>query len=288
MRLLYVSAMAATLSGCAWFGSGSQQSGYDYQARSAAYVSPGHANSCARHSHQGCLSTWNVEAAVGPAFIGGGTAITGDQVNPNSNANIDRVGMTDAYDVGIRGEGSVSYALTPNRKFTATGFYQRHSGNNDVEIGTIGDDTLRGTFSDFETYGAEGGIRQYFTPSRAIIPVRPYVEARLGGTYVQDIDLENANLTNAALPGGGTTPFLPGGAAVPLYEGGWVPTAAAMIGFETPIAPYTTIGVEAGARYIGTLKSDTSVLDATHPLGGANNGSSPWTIPVMLRGRYRF
>ena len=68
----------------------------------------------------------------------------------------------------------------------------------------------------------------------------------------------------------------------------WVPTAAGLVGIETPVARYTTIGLETGLRYQGGLESDTSVLSAGSQLGGLNNNNSRLSIPLTLRGRYRF
>ena len=108
--------------------------------------------------------------------------------------------------------------------------------------------------------------------------LRPYVEAKVGASKVKDIDLENA-MYGGAVENGGT---------IGLYEGGWVPTAAGMIGVEAPIFKRATLGVETGIRYTGRLDSDTSYLNGGHPLAGVNNGSDSYTVPVMLRGRYRF
>jgi len=108
--------------------------------------------------------------------------------------------------------------------------------------------------------------------------IRPYVEARAGVSHVDDIDAVNTQL-------GGQT-FNANG--IPLYEKSWVGTAAGLVGVETPVAKYTTIGLETGIRYQGGLKSDTSVLAAGTPLGGLNNNRGRVSIPLTLRGRYRF
>jgi len=95
---------------------------------------------------------------------------------------------------------------------------------------------------------------------------------------VSSIDLENTQLAGTAF----------GGGDIPFYESSWVPTAAGLVGLETPIARYTTLGIETGVRYQGGLESDTSVLNAGSTLGGLNNNNSRLTVPVTLRGRYRF
>jgi len=49
-----------------------------------------------------------------------------------------------------------------------------------------------------------------------------------------------------------------------------------------------TIGIETGVRYQGGLESDTSVLGAGTAIGGLNNNRGRLTVPLTLRGRYRF
>jgi len=104
--------------------------------------------------------------------------------------------------------------------------------------------------------------------------VRPYLEARVGAAKVDDI-----NIT-------GVTRTAPDGAVTntrdfQVYDGGWVPTAAGLVGVETPLFNRMTVGLETGLRYSGRL-------DASE--GGFTNGdgASKWSVPVSLRGRYRF
>ena len=72
------------------------------------------------------------------------------------------------------------------------------------------------------------------------------------------------------------------------YEDSVVGTVAGLVGVETPIARYTTLGIETGVRYQGGLESDTSVLGAGTAIGGLNNNGGRLTVPLTLRGRYRF
>jgi len=108
--------------------------------------------------------------------------------------------------------------------------------------------------------------------------VRPYVEARAGVSRVGDIGVVNTQLGGATFSA----------AEVPLYDDSWVGSAAGLIGVETPIARYTPIGLETGVRFQGGLVSDNSVLSAGSPLAGLNNNQGRVSVPVTLRGRYRF
>lgn len=245
-------------------------------------------------SNAGCcvggkaLSRWNVEAGLGTDFVVGGDAITGSQAHPlflNPTTALQDVSMKDAYATGYRAELGGSYALNPNRKLTLTGHYAQADGN-EVTWGTQDTATLRGTMSDYKSYGIEAGVRQYVTPARVPLlkSVRPYVEAKLGAAHLDAMRLENINEVGGLVnPGTPTT--------LAMYESSWVPTAAGLIGIETPVFKRFTMGVETGIRYSGVPKSDNSdkaagTFNARYE--GANNGGARWSVPVTIRGRYRF
>ena len=285
MRILLCGVAAVALSGCSWMGFGHGNKHQTYQSNNSSYAK----------SNDGCcvggqtLSRWNVEGGVGADFIVGGTAITGDQVHPGFTGpitTVNEVSMNDAYKMGYRAELGGSYALNPNRKLTVQGFCSQAEGN-EVDWGTQGANTLRGTMSDYKTYGAEAGVRQYFQPKGVPLlkSARPYVEGKLGAAYVDDISLGNITETGVANP---LTPT-----SLAFYEGGWVPTAAGMVGVETPVFNRFTMGIETGVRYVGRPNSDNTDLNAAAPnfsrrYAGANNGGESWTVPVTIRGRYRF
>jgi hypothetical protein len=278
MRLLLLGAATVALSGCSWISGSSGHHGP--MTNNQGYYSHSNNDVCCDDAKS--LSRWNLEGAIGPEFIVGGDAITGDRINdpfPGAVVASDVTSMKDAFDPGMRYELGGSYALNPNRKLTLMGSYAKAEGE-EVNLGTINGDALTGNITDYERYGVEAGLRQYFTPKRAplVKALRPYVEGRLGAAKVKDVNIENAELGGAAYSGG-TAPF---------YKGGWVPTAAGLVGVEAPVFKRATLGLETGLRYTGTLDTDTSVFGPGVPLAGTNNGSDSWTVPVMLRGRYRF
>ena len=210
----------------------------------------------------------------------GKNIITSGRTNNAAGTDFNSVSFGDAYETGVRAELGGSYALAPNTKVTLLGHYERADSDGVQDFGTINGQQFSGALSDYEAFGAEVGLRQYSAPWNAPIvdSLRPYVEGRLGVSRVSDIDLKPTTL--------GGAPFTT--ADTPLYKNSWVPTAAGLVGVETPIARYTTLGLETGVRYQGGLKSDTSVLGAGNPLGGLNNNRGRVTIPLTLRGRYRF
>lgn len=278
MRIMLLGTAAIALSGCSWLGGSSYHGAYGggehgYYAGGAAPQ----AEECC-----GNLSKWNLEGAVGAEFMVDGDFTTPGDVAALAALTPGDISMKDAYDDGTRYELGFSKALNPNRKFTVMGSYATADGN-DVGVGTLAGppaNTLRGTASDYERYGIEAGLRQYFrpTPAPLVRSLRPYVEGKLGAAKVKDIDLENARDNVGAVNGG----------TIAMYEGGWVPTAAGMIGVEAPIFKRATLGLETGIRYTGKLDTDTTYFNGGNVLNGINNGSESWTVPVMLRGRYRF
>lgn len=226
------------------------------------------------------LSRWNVEGALGGAFITGGDGITGSQTSI-ATSNVRNLDARDVWDDGLRAELGGSYALNPNRKITGNVFYQKNESNGALDLGDLNGDALRGSVSDLESYGLEMGLRQYFKPRvfGTNIRLRPYVEGKLGASNLDDVTLDNATRAGAALPEGQN---------IGLYDGGWVPNAAGLIGIETPIAKRMTLGVETGIRWQGAPDSQDNVIAGGSPIAGINNGGDTWTVPLQVRGRYRF
>lgn len=282
MRLLLLGTAAIALSGCSFLGLGGQKDYSNYNQNTGYYgQQPVQHTAPKSQCHSGnCLARWNLEGGVGPSFAAGKNIITASRTNENPETDFNSISFGDAYDTGIRAELGGSYALAPNTKVSLLGHYERAESDGAQNWGTIGEETLTGALTDYKSYGAEIGLRQYFQPVNGVIfdSVRPYVEARAGASRVGDIGVVNTQL-------GGQT-F--SAAEVPLYRDSWVGTAAGLVGVETPIAKYTTIGLETGVRFQGGLKSDNSVLSAGSTLGGLNNNRGRVSVPVTLRGRYRF
>ncbi len=285
MRILLLGVAAMALSGCSFLGLGGQnkarQAYQNYNANTAYNVQQAQARSLQANAtcQSQCLARWNIEGAIGPEFVVGGDAITGDQTHDIAGVEINDVSMAEAYDQGWRAELGGSYALSPNRKITATGFYSEADGDTQ-DIGTINGETLTGRLSDYQSFGAELGLRQYFRPQPVPVlkSIRPYVEGRLGAARISSIELENAQLGDAAF----------GSGDIDFYESDWVGSAAGLVGVETPLTRYSTLALETGLRFTQRPGSDNSDILPDSPLSGANNGGSRLTVPVMLRGRYRF
>ncbi|NNC36104.1 MAG: hypothetical protein EX271_12660 [Acidimicrobiales bacterium] len=288
MRILLCSAAAIALSGCSWFGYGHNQNHHQSYG-SGQYAQQATGGECCFGSKK--LSRWNVEAGAGPDFMVGGDVFSGSEAHGGFTGPVtalNDVSMNDAYNTGYRAEIGGSYAFTPSRKLTGQVFYAQADGQ-DVLLGTQDGVDLRGQFSDYKSWGVEAGLRQYFRPADMplVRTMRPYVEGKLGAAHVDSIGIENMRET---VPTAAGTPT-----SLALYEDGWVPTAAGMIGFETPLFNRMTVGVETGIRYTGKPNSDntdmtatTAPLDFNRRYAGANNSGDRFTVPVTIRGRYRF
>ncbi len=279
MRILLAGVAAIALSGCSFLGLGGNHDykNYGYNAHTGDYGYQAHTPAPKPCQSNQCLSRWNLEAAVGPSFVVGGDAVTGDKANIEGLNNIS---MKDAYDTGFRAELGGSYALSPNRKITGNVFLDEAQSDGVQDWGTVAGEALTGSLSDYKSYGAELGVRQYFAPRSGLIlkSVRPYVEGKLGAAHLDDVRIQGAELGGAAFSA----------VDIPFTESGWVGTAAGMVGVETPLTKYSTIALETGVRYTQGPKSDNSVLAPGFAIAGTNNGGSRTSIPVMLRGRYRF
>jgi len=280
MRILMLGSAAILLSGCSFLGLNDSKANTNYNAQTGYYgqqaaVQPTAATRC----HSGnCLSRWNIEGGVGAVFPAGNNIITASRVNEAPNREYSSSSFGDAYDTGVRAELGGSYALAPNTKVSLIGHYEHADSNGVQDLGVFNGRQITGALTDYKSYGAELGLRQYFapTPVPVVKSIRPYVEARAGVSRVDDIDLVGVSNPNGPI----------GNQSLSFYEDSWVGTAAGLVGVETPVAKYTTIGLETGIRYQGGLESDTNSLPPA--LNGLNNNRGRVSIPLTLRGRYRF
>ena len=276
LQLLLVGSATVALSGCSWLGLGGGKS-YSPAAAPVAGGTYAPAAPCCGER----LSKFNVEGAVGTSMIMAGDMVTGQSAHNLVTNNLRDISFDTLYEDGLRVEGGVSKALAPNTKATLMGNYAKYDSEGAVNWGRVAGRQLTGALTDYTTYGAEAGLRQYAPVYRAPVvnSVRPYVEGRVGANYVEGIDIRGAALD-------GTTIGV--GADIPFYDGSWVPTAAGLVGVETAFLGNSTLALESGIRYSGALKSSDDFITPGSALAGSNNTKDRWSVPVMLRGRYRF
>lgn len=254
-----IGAAAMAASGCAYHGSshnsGSSWSSFSYpaaQTHQRAYRPGGYA--------QRQVGGTRFELEIGAEEFNGGEMIAnGTAIGPTTYRQVD---YKDAYKRGYRASAGLSRDIRPNTAFTAKGFYMEAEGEDPF---VIADDVvpLSGRFTDYKSYGAEIGLRQYLGNSAT--GLRPFVGGTVGAAYIDDIDV-------VAIGIGG-----------PLNEAGWVPTASATGGFELPVSPSASFALESGLRWTGS-QDRTAIASAA---GFADAGDTT-SIPVTLRGRFRF
>ncbi|MGJ8558623.1 MAG: hypothetical protein ACSHX3_00160 [Litorimonas sp.] len=245
-------AAAMAISGCAYQGSS-----YGHTAQPT--YSPYGASAAPYRHHQQAVSPTRLEfdlsyeQFVDGNIIDGGTVVGGDTTSD--------VGYQDAFKPGYRASVGLARDFRPNTTFMAKGFYSEAEGEDGVIVATNGGGNVLANFSDYTSYGAELGLRQYLSPAQTRL--RPFVGATVGAAFIEDISIDN------------------GGPALLLNEAGWSATASATGGFEMPISQTASLALESGIRW--TDAQDRSTFGAT--LGDDNSRLS---VPVTLRGRFRF
>ena len=275
MRILFCSAAAILLSGCSWIAnthSHNRYNGYNTQSgthqRGTSYTTP-------RLRKPSKLS---FTGSLGTEMVVGGHAITGNDGVFNAATRVHHVSMQDAYNLGWRADLGGAYQIGKKNEILINGFYQQASGKD----GTIGSDVsgmpLEARLSNYKAFGIETGLRHNIGATKLPLlkTVKPYVEARVGIAKVDDIDLLDVRVAGGAA----STNYA-------YYEGGWVPTVSGLTGFEKPVSKHMSIGLETGLRYIGGISSDDTDVAGSF-LQGTNGGSSRWSVPLQIRGRYKF
>jgi len=257
--LLYcaVGALALAGSGCAYQGS-------SYGSHSpASYPTPYYGGCGSTYKPQGCQTVggtridveYSREQFVSGDIIEAGNVVGGDTYGA--------VGYKDAFKPGYRVSAGLTRDVNANTTVSARGFYKKAKAEDPFVVATNGGGNVTGSFSDYKSYGAELGVRQYMGPSTG--GLRPYLGATVGAAYVDDISLTT---------GGGTTV---------LNDATWVPTASGTAGFEVPVSQTASLALESGIRWEG--KQDRA---AAASAAGFTDDSSRLSVPVTLRGSFRF
>jgi len=252
MRLVIAGFSAVLLSGCAWMGGHSPYHGHTSQ-----------------HSHQGYSgqyhgpqtpSRFHVEGSIGAEQFTGGNVLQNRVGILETTAKQE---YKDVYKTGWGVTGGVSYDVAPRTTLIVQGFYNEADSKNDtLLVGTANGATpVSGTISDYKSFGAEIGFREYLNNYDG--GLRPYISGTVGASYVEGIDLRGAQ-----------------NVVTPIYNGNWVPTASGLVGVEMPISHRAALALESGLRYEG--KRDAEILD------GLADVRETYSVPIRLRGRYRF
>ncbi|MGB0908055.1 MAG: hypothetical protein ACPGVT_11220 [Maricaulaceae bacterium] len=278
MRIVLLTAAVISLSACSM---GGQPNGTYQAPQPQPYMAGDYQAQTPQHIQSNYRTAkFSVEAGVGKEFVAGGTLWDGELENPVVGVTANKIKMKDAFKTGTRYDVGASYALNPRLKISATAYKTKHKGKENLPVASFFGLPEVADVTDYDSYGIEAGLRKYGAPVKTplVKSIRPYIEARAGAAHVDDISFVNYTIGVA-----GAFPDQK------IYDKGWAPTGAGLIGFETPVFNRFTMGVETGIRYNGKLNSNE--MGDTTPgniYEGANSDGSKWSIPVSLRGRFRF
>ena len=274
MRILIVAVASISLSGCSWLGlthSHKSKSGSSYSSSS---YSSGYSSASRRNNKPGKFS---ISGGLGTELVVGGNVLSAENTSFANPVRIENRSMKNAYKLGWRGELGGAYRIGKNQEVTLNGFYQTAKGK-DMVIGTTAVGEVTGQLSAYKAYGVEAGLRHNMSTTKLPLlrSVAPYLEGRVGMANVTDVSLQNVSVNG-----------LPPVPDLAFYKGKFGVTASALVGFEKPVSKKMSIGFETGIRYMGGLSGDNTDTVGTF-LENSNQGGSRWSIPVQIRGRYRF
>ena len=257
MRLLTVGLSAFLLTGCAWMGGG-QSSHHGHQGHHAQ----GHYGHNQIHQAPQMPSQWRFDGAIGAQEFTGGNVLQNRQ---NGLQTTTKQNYKDIYETGLAANAGLSYDVAPRTTLVMEGFYNK--ANSKDELVNFGTDAAglaeSGRFSDYESYGAQVGFREYMSNDGP--GLRPYIGAMAGMSYVNDLDIAVAGATPSTRR---------------IYSGEWVPTASGLVGIEMPVSYAGSLALESGIRYEG--RRDAEYMEQFGKTGGN------YSVPLKLRGRYRF
>lgn len=245
---LSVAALAAT--GCAYQGNG----GYSHSAYPTTYSS--HTAYSPYRQQYATVGGTRLELGVSAEQF-----VDGNLVDATGTFN--DVSYDDAFKQGFRVSGGAARDISPNTSVIARGFYKTAEGEDQFNYATVGGVAVNASVSDYKSYGAELGLRQYLGANRGN-QLRPFVGATVGAAFVDDINVTQGLVTSV------------------MNESGWSPTASATGGFELPVSPTASLALESGLRWTGAQDRSAGV---TAMIGEDNDR---FAVPVTLRGSFRF
>lgn len=248
-------ALSLAATGCAYQGSS-----YGHGAWSSPTYASHQTSYQPRHHSVRHVGATRLEFSAGAEqFVDGDIIEAGNTIGGTTTS---QVSYGDAFKTGYTASAGFARDVRPNTTVLARGFYREAEAEDPVIIGTNGGGNVLGQFSDYKSYGAELGLRQYVGYGHR--GLRPYLGATVGAEYIDDITLTS----------GGT---------IPLNEAGWVPTASGMAGLEMPVSRTASLALESGVRWTGSQDRDAAASAA-----GFSDDGSKLSVPVTLRGSFRF
>jgi len=170
----------------------------------------------------------------------------------------------DVYDPGFRLGIGVGYGFTPSIEAIAA-FSYGNLGAEEIEIGTVAGESLRGAFGDYKDMTFEGGLRWHFSPDAGF---DPYVSGVIGFRMLD------------AIPLGMSVPAV--GAVfdnVGFYNDSTVFMAGIDFGVQFKVGARGAFGIESGFRFQGSPEQVEGF--AGTGLENLNDAGSRIAFPIL-------
>jgi hypothetical protein len=221
---------------------------------------------------QSVQGRWSVAFTGGAAFPTGGEFHEGGRGTVlGLPTSVDAKNTPDIFDPGIGWRIGVGYGVS--RKVELFGdFAWKRAEASELSVGTVASLDLRAAFSDYTSYGMDGGMRYHFSPGAR---VAPYVSALAGFRLVEAIP------GTFSVPAAGVTL-----SDTPFFDDSTVPVFGGDIGVLFAVSSLVSLGVESGIRYHTDL-SDVEGLAGTG-LENLNDAGSRWSVPISGVVRFGF
>jgi hypothetical protein len=184
---------------------------------------------------------------------------------------VEAKGYKDVYGRAFRGNVSLGYGVTPNIEVFGRGGYYGTTAKQ-LQVGNVAGLPLLADFSKYKEWGAEAGVRYYFSTA----PFKPYVAGVAGVRFLSvapatfSVPAANVVLTD-----------------LPFYDKSTVGVFGADLGASYDLSHNVAIGVEAGLRY-QTKPSGIDTGLAGTGLEKINDVASRWSVPILGQITFRF
>jgi len=255
------------------------------------FAAPAHAGPLGQGRFAGSLSVGSETSIEGDVHRGATAPVASlAALNPNLPAvsaelRIGSRSYDDIYEQATFFEVAGAYGLGSAREvFGALRSTSADEGS--VQVGTAFVPALSaelpvfGTFDEYSAFGAEIGVRQYFSEG----VFSPYVAGRLGILMVDEI---NATFSVPVPAGVGAEPNDINLVDVPFYGETTTWTVGADVGGSYDFNDAFSVFGEVGVRYQGELEGDDAAIGGLG-LGSINDDGSRWSVPVSIGARFAF
>ncbi len=281
LATLTAAVLATGLSGCGsvgWLGGGGGGDHGAYQYRGASAYAPSRA------------AGWSVEGEVALEAGSSSTFHRGEVIA--GALTVEGRDFGDTHDAGARVALRAGRSIGPNTDLVVGVSHASLSSSGPVQVGAVGLDPIMAEFDDYKKTSIDIGVRRYLGPDRAGLrsgALRGFVGASAGVARIDEIDavFSSGVVGDAGTGFGRLGTGLPNVIAAEFYDDTWTGTAAVTAGLEMKLTRSASLEFETGVQIDGGPDEDDTTLPALG-LAQINDSGTRVTIPVALRGKFRF